>query len=142
MGRSHPELLHFKRLSSLIKDRRVLLTDFVPSKDLVGIYNLASVYIQPSLYEGFGIPVLEAFACGVPVVISKTQSLVEIAKSAALVADPTTPSDFAEKIKFLLNDTSKRLHLIRAGKTRIKDFSWKKAADETIDIYKKVLNGK
>ena len=138
-GKPHPELFHFKKLSSLIKERHVVLTGFVPSEDLIGIYNLASVYVQPSLYEGFGIPVLEAFVCGVPVVISKTQSLVEIANGAALTADPDSAEDFSEKIKSLLNDNSVKLHLIRAGKTRVKDFSWKKTAEATINIYKKII---
>ncbi len=138
LDKPHPELMHFKRLKLLMQGKKIVTTGFVPEKDLVGIYNLATVYCQPSYYEGFGLPVLEAFSCGVPVVISKTQALVEIAGGAALTADPNSSKDLADKISSLLQDSTQRLHLIRAGKTRAKDFSWEKTAENTIEVYKKV----
>ena len=138
LGKAHPETIHFKELAELIKKNRVITTDFVPKKDLPGIYRLASVYCQPSFYEGFGLPVLEAFSCETPVVISKTQALVEIADGAAAIANPKSPQDFAEKISLLLKDSTQKLHLIRAGKTRVKEFSWEETAKKTIEVYKKV----
>jgi glycosyltransferase involved in cell wall biosynthesis len=138
-GIPHPELIHFNKLSLLIRNNNVITTGFVPDRDLVGIYNLATLYCQPSYYEGFGLPVLEAFSCGVPVVISKTQALVEIAGGGALIADPNSSKDFADKISSLFKDSTNRLHLIRAGKTRVKDFSWEKTAKETLEVYRKVV---
>jgi glycosyltransferase involved in cell wall biosynthesis len=87
------------------------------------------------------MPVLEAFACETPVVISKTQALVEIAEGAALVADPNSPHDFENKILFLLNDSTKRLHLIREGSKRVREFTWQETAQKTIEVYKKCFKG-
>lgn len=142
LGKTHPELLHFNNLLSLMQKSNVITTGYVPLKDLVGIYNLATVYCQPSYYEGFGIPILEAFSSGVPVVISKTQALVEIAGGAALIADPYSAKDFAEKISSLLKDSTQKLHLVRAGRTRVKDFSWEETVKETIGVYRKVMGNK
>ena len=138
LGISHPELKHFKELSNLIKNNNVITVGYVPKGDLPGIYSLASVYCQPSFYEGFELPVLEAFSCETPVVISKTQALTEISNGAALIADPNSPQDFADKILSLLNDSTQKLHLIRAGRSRAKEFSWEETAKKTIEVYKKV----
>ncbi len=135
----HPELAHLNILSQLLKRNKVITTGFVPKEDLIAIYKLATVYCQPSYYEGFGMPVIEAFSCEVPVIISRTQALVEVAGGGALVADPYSAKDFSEKIALLLNDSTFRLHLVRAGKTRSKQFSWEKTAKRTIEIYKKIL---
>lgn len=131
----HPELKHLKNLDW----SNVIRLGFVSDEDLVNIYNLASVYIQPSLYEGFGLPVLEAFACGIPVVVSKTQALVEIAEGAALFADPSSPKDFAEKIKLMVNDRKTSSGLIKKGFEKVKEFNWGKTAKQTFEIYSKIL---
>ncbi|MFZ5933181.1 MAG: glycosyltransferase family 4 protein [Patescibacteria group bacterium] len=112
---------------------------FVPDEELVGIYNLASLYCQPSFYEGFGLSVLEAFASGCPVVAAKTQSLVEIAEPAALFADPKKPKDMAEKMSLVLTDSVLRNQLIETGKVFVKNYSWEKTARETLDVYKEVM---
>ena len=140
LGISHPELKHFKELSNLIKNNNVITVGYVPKEDLPGIYSLASVYCQPSYYEGFGLPVLEAFFCETPVVISKTQALKEIANGAALIADPNSPQDFADKILSLSNYSTQKLHLIRAGRSRAKEFSWEETAEKTMDVYKRVTS--
>jgi glycosyltransferase involved in cell wall biosynthesis len=140
LNKPHPELAHFEQLLKLLENKKVIRVGFVPDDDLVSIYNLASVYCQPSLYEGFGFPVLEAFACETPVVISKTQALVEIAGKAALVADQNDPSDFAAKLLKLINDSSVRLRLMRMGTERLKDFSWEKTARQMLEVYRKVNN--
>lgn len=138
-GKLHPELNHLTELSKLIKDYKVLTTGFVPESDLVGIMNLASVYCEPSLYEGFGMPVLEAFACETPVVISKTQALVEVAGGSAAIANPNSAQDFADKISSLLTDSSDRLRMIREGRKRVEQFSWKETALQTLNMYKSLL---
>jgi glycosyltransferase involved in cell wall biosynthesis len=141
-GKPHPELAHYELLIKLFDNRKIMRLGYVSDEDLVCIYNLATVYCQPSFYEGFGLPVLEAFACETPVIIAKTQALTEIAKGAALIADSKEANDFAKKILSLTKDSSKRLHLVRMGSTRLKNFSWEKTAQEMIAVYKKVEEDK
>lgn len=138
-NKPHPEKMHLTELSEKIKKNGVITLGYLPIDDLVGIYNLASVYCQPSLYEGFGFPVLESFACETPVVISKTQALVEVAGGACLIANTNDPKDFAEKINTLLFKESVKLHCIRSGKERLKKFSWNITAKKTADIYRNLV---
>jgi len=136
---AHLENQPFKHfLEKYGKDTSILRLGYVLDEDLVALYNLASVYCQPSFYEGFGLSVLEAMACGLPVVCSKTQALVEIAEDAALFADPKKPEDLARAItKILKNKKTKKL-FVKKGFERAKMFSWVKTARETIDFYKSV----
>lgn len=112
---------------------------FVPDEDLVLIYNLATVYCQPSFYEGFGLPVLEAMACGCPVVASRTQALVEICGDSALFADPKDPRDIAVKIKTVSGNRKLASSLGRSGIEKVKQFSWEKLAYETTKVYTTIL---
>lgn len=121
-----------------IKDR-VHILGFAPDEDLVKIYNLAKCYCQPSFYEGFGFPVLEAMACGVPVVAGKTQALVEIGEGAALFVNPKDVQDMASGLGKVINESNLRKNLIAAGTEKVKIFSWGKTADATVNVYKKVL---
>lgn len=108
-------------------------------KDLVNIYNLAQAYIQPSLYEGFGLPVLEAMACGTLVVSSSASSLPEVYGKAAIKVEPTIIG-LAEGITKSLNlELKRRKQLINLGKIQAAKFTWEKTASETIKIYKSVL---
>ena len=128
-----------KLLEKYGDDKEVIRLGFVPDEDLVGLYNLATLYCQPSFYEGFGLPVLEAFASECPVVASKTQALVEIGEPACLFADPKNPKDIADKISQVFNDGELRDQLVEKGKVLVKNYSWEKTARETLEIYKKVL---
>lgn len=111
----------------------------VPLEDLVALYSLASVYIQPSFYEGFGLPVLEAMACGVPVVTSKAGSLCEIA-GPAITAESTSPEDIARGIdKALRLAPAKRAALVAAQGAWVKTFTWETVAHETVRSYEKAL---
>ncbi|MEK7497824.1 MAG: glycosyltransferase family 1 protein [Patescibacteria group bacterium] len=124
-GKPHPELAHYKELLKLFeKNKKVLRLGFVPDEDLVAIYNLATVYCQPSFYEGFGLPVLEAIACGSPVVASQTQALVEIAEGAATFVNPRDPKSIADGFK----------HIIKNPKLP-REYSWKKVAAQTMKVY-------
>lgn len=135
----HPELAHYKQLLDEIGGgQKIVRTGFVPDEDLVAIYNLAAVYCQPSFYEGFGLPVLEAMACGTPVVASKKQALVEMVEGAALFADPEDVKGMAGNISKLIKSSQLRAALIRKGKKRASEFSWEKTARETLEVYKKV----
>ena len=95
---------------------------------MVAIYNLATVYCQPSFYEGFGLPVLEALACGTPVVAAKTQALVELAEGAVVFVNPNDPEDIAKGFE-------KRIKYPKLPRV----YSWEKTAKETLEVYKKCL---
>jgi len=138
-NKPHPELAHFRMIENLFKESRVIRTGYVSDRELSAIYSSASVYVQPSLYEGFGLGVLEAMSCGVPTVVSRTNALTEIAGDAALACDPHNASDMAEKIRTAIEDSGVRAELIRKGEKRCQYFSWEKAALETINIYKKII---
>jgi glycosyltransferase involved in cell wall biosynthesis len=139
-GLPHPELKHYQLLSNHFRNNpNIFRLGFVPDKDLAVIYKLASVYCQPSLYEGFGLPVLEAFSSGCPAVLSKTQALVEIGGAGALFASPKNPKEFARKIKDILNDDVLRKQLINTAKIIAENFSWQKAALETLSVYKSLI---
>jgi len=125
-------------LSALSDGMRV---HHISQKDLVVLYSIASVYCQPSFYEGFGLPVLEAMACGCPVVCSKKGSLTEVAGEAALYIDkPDKISSIKKALKKGLNlSKSQRSKQVKAGLKQAKKFSWQKTGEKTIDVYKKVL---
>ncbi|TSC88946.1 MAG: group 1 glycosyl transferase [Microgenomates group bacterium Gr01-1014_5] len=119
------------------KNKNVLKIGYVPTEDLVKIYNLAAVYCQPSLYEGFGIPVLEAQACGVPVIASRTQALVEIAESSCLFVDnPKDSNELGSKIAQIIKDETFKERLVAEGVKNVKQYSWEKTRDKTVEVYK------
>lgn len=135
----HPEVKHFQNLYDLVNENNVITPGFVSDEELVEFYKLALVYIQPSLYEGFGLPILEAMATGTPTIIAKTQCLVEVAEGASLIADPTNPADFAQKIRQIVENKKLHENLISKGYDRVKNFNWNKTAQATARVYKKLL---
>lgn len=138
----HPELSHYKELLGEFRhNKNIIRLGFVPDGDLVAIYNLATVYCQPSFYEGFGLPILEAMSCGLPVIASKTQALVEIGKDACYFVDPKDQQSIAKVLEKISNDENIRNKMIKKGFDVIKNFSWKKTARETAEIYKKMFLG-
>ncbi|MDF9298573.1 glycosyltransferase family 4 protein [Geobacillus stearothermophilus] len=112
---------------------------YVTDEELKALYEKAAGFIYPSFYEGFGLPPLEAMACGCPVIVSNVASLPEVCGDAALYVDPYSPEDIAEKIKLLLSDDKLREELKRKGLERAKLFSWEKCAKETIKVIEEVL---
>jgi len=116
----------------------ILRVGFVPSEDLPAFYQLASVYCQPSFYEGFGLPILEAFSNKCPVVSSLTQALVEVADSAAIFVDPKNHKEMANALKLVSSNKTIAKDLIHKGTNRLERFSWERAANETAEVYKKV----
>lgn len=137
------QLLHQLVEKLLISDRIKEVTDVPldPIDDLAAIYSGATVYIQPSLYEGFGLPVLEAMACGTPVISTKVASLPEVAGDAALFSG-TTVSDIQASIMKLLSDLPLRTNLSKKGLSRAKKFNWRVTAQKTMDIYELVFQKK
>ncbi|MDP4008764.1 MAG: glycosyltransferase family 1 protein [Candidatus Peregrinibacteria bacterium] len=115
----------------------VKLVGLVEESDLIGLYNGASIYAYPSFYEGFGLPALEAFACGTPVCASNKSCLPDICGEAAAYFDPKNLDEMADKFTELLRNDGLRDYLIQKGKERLKDFSWEKMACETLNAYKK-----
>jgi glycosyltransferase involved in cell wall biosynthesis len=118
---------------------RVRWIDSPPEADLVALYNLATVFVLPSFYEGFGLTVLEAMACGAPAIISDRGSLPEIAGGAALEIDPDDPAELADTIERVLNDAALQHDLRHKGLERVKEFSWERCARETLAVYRRVL---
>lgn len=119
---------------------RVRLPGFVDEADLAPLYQGSVAYVFPSLYEGFGLPVLEAMAAGVPVVCSKSSSLPEVAGPGnALFFDPLRSDDLADKLGVILSDEKTRADLIEKGKARVKDFSWEKMGEAVLGEYREIL---
>lgn len=116
----------------------VLITEYVSDEKLDELYRNASLYVQPSLIEGFGLSPLEAMKRGVPVASSNTACLLEILGNAAVYFDPLDIDDIAEKIKKALLDNVVRKKLIRKGFEQVKKYSWEKMTKQTLEIYKKI----
>jgi len=118
-------------------ERKIVFTDFVSQGEKINaLYSGASCLVYPSLYEGFGLPILEAFICGCPVVTSNVSSMPEVAGKAAVLVNPRNVKDIARGIKEAID---KRESLIKAGLRRAKQFSWEKTAKETLKVYEEAL---
>ncbi len=127
------------QLKKLGIEDRVILTNFVSDEELAVIYNGAKLFLFPSLYEGLGLPVLEAFACGTPVITSNVSSLPEVGGDAVLYVDPQNVGDITAGISKILSDENLRRRLIEKGFSQVKKFTWSLAADKTLRVYKEVL---
>jgi len=115
----------------------VHIVTYVETSDMPALYSCASLLLYPSLVEGFGLPLLEAFASGTPVVTSNISSLPEVAEGAAQLVDPQDPRKIAEGIRAVLKDDNLRARLVEKGSVRVRDFSWTKTAD----MFMKVVSG-
>lgn len=119
-------------------EKQTLFLHNVSDEDLSIFYKNALCFVLPSLYEGFGLPVLEAMENGCPVVTSNVSSLPEAAGDAALYVNPQDPDDIAQKIMLIINDNKLRKELIEKGYKQIKKFSWEKTAKETLKVLEEV----
>jgi glycosyltransferase involved in cell wall biosynthesis len=117
---------------------RVIFTDFVEDDDLPDLYRGAQMFVYPSLYEGFGLPVVEAMACGTPVITSNRASLPEVAGDAALLIDPTRPDDLAAAMSALMSSGALHEELRWKGLARAKAFTWEAVARKTMGVYRAV----
>ncbi len=118
---------------------RVVLTGYVPDDDLPALYCMASLFVYPSLYEGFGLPVLEAMACGTPVITSNVASLPEVAGESAILVDPYQVEEIAQAMQRVMTDHDLAKGLSRKGGEHVKQFSWLKTARETYSIYQSAM---
>jgi glycosyltransferase involved in cell wall biosynthesis len=117
----------------------IILCGYVPNQELPLIYNLAEVFLYPSLRESFGIPILEAMGCGVPVITSNTSSMPEVAGDAALFVDPFKSETIAAALLDLQNDPAARAALVAKGHERVRQFSWLETARHVRRVYEEVL---
>jgi len=116
----------------------LIFTGFIPDKHLKSIYSEAEVLLFVSFYEGFGIPILEALECGLPVITSNISSMPEVAGDAALLVDPHNIQEIAEKMNNIANSEILRKQLIESGFKRVKQFSWERTARETLKVYNEI----
>jgi len=130
---------NIKLIRSLGLEKYILSFDYVSETDLVKLYNLADFFVFPSLHEGFGFPVLEAMACGTPVIVSNIPSILEVAGSAGLLVNPHSYYDLSEAMYLMLNDSHLRSELRIKGLKRSKSFSWYKCAKNVLRVYKKCV---
>ncbi|OGS18427.1 MAG: hypothetical protein A3J83_01025 [Elusimicrobia bacterium RIFOXYA2_FULL_40_6] len=121
-------------------ENEIIFTGFVPDEDLPLLYNCADVFAFPSLYEGFGLPVLEAMACGVPVVASNNSSLSEISGDSAVLVNPYSIEEIAEAIKKVINNGPLRKNLIEKGLNRVKQFTWEETTRKTLAVYSEYMH--
>jgi glycosyltransferase involved in cell wall biosynthesis len=128
----------FKAVETNGLDDDVFFTGFIPAEDLPLLYTAAQVFVYPSLYEGFGLPVLEAMACGTPVITSNSSSLPEIAEGAARLVDPRNTDDLAAALVQVLSDQGLQKEMREKGLARARTFSWERTAHQTLEVYRQV----
>lgn len=136
-------LNEYERILKMIGDSgvrdAVIFTDYVPDEDLPAIYSLADLFVYPSLYEGFGLPPIEASACGCPVIASNCSAIPEVVGDAGVLIDPLDINGLARAILNVIKDGSMRGRLKELGFKRARQFSWERTARETLDIYKGIV---
>jgi glycosyltransferase involved in cell wall biosynthesis len=130
----------FRRLEALEVRDAVRFPGYVPSADLPILYSAATLAVTPSVYEGFGLPVLEAMACGTPVISSHSSSLPELGGQAACYFDPYDVEEMASTIRAVWTDSEQRAEMREKGLAQAAKFSWARAAEETLAIYRTVLD--
>ena len=128
------DLDHTSQLSSYLELPDIHWVGYVPEEDLVGFFNAADLFIYPSLYEGFGLPVLEAMACGTPVITSNVSSLPEVAGDAALLIEPDDEEDMMRAISRILSEKSLAREMAEKGLERSKQYTWEKTSEQTLQI--------
>ncbi len=112
---------------------------YISDVELAMTYNKASLFLFPSFYEGFGLPVIEAMACGIPVITSNVASLPEVGGDAVVYCDPYSVEDIKQKIELVLSDEALQKQMIRKGLARAKEFSWEKSAQEHIKVFEEAM---
>jgi glycosyltransferase involved in cell wall biosynthesis len=130
----------FERVQQLGLTNQVVFTGYVEDRDKPALLSGALAYVFPSLYEGFGLPILEAMACGTPVLTSNISSLPEVAGEAALLIDPHNVDEIAAGLTQLITNPNLRRQLVEQGYQQIQKFSWQKAAMQVFELLEKIAN--
>ncbi len=142
LPRNKPQLVAvvsgYSKRESLPSGVKLIRTP-VSQKELVSLYQKATAFVFPSLHEGFGMPILEAMACGCPVITSNVTACPEIAGDAALLVNPRSVDEIAEAMKLLLEDEHLRQELREKGLARAQQFTWRKSAEKHLEVFEKVL---
>lgn len=136
----HVELKDYREFLNKWKANSLVhLLGFVEDKDLIKIYNLATVTLLPSFYEGFGLPILESQACGTPVITSSVSSMPEVIGEGGLLIDPNSPSELKEAVLKVFTDEKLRENLVKKGLNNFQKFSWERTIKKTVEIYQQAL---
>ena len=130
-----------QKIATSGKADRIHLPGYVEDRDLPALYSAAEVFVYPSIFEGFGLPVLESMACGTPVITSSVSSLPEVAGDAALLVDPRDHSPLTSALQKLLANKSLRGEFATRGLARAASFSWDQTAQKTLSVYQHLLSG-
>ena len=117
------------------KNDKIKIIGYVKEEDKRGLYSLADIFVYPSYYEGFGLPLIEAMACGVPVIAGSNSSQVEVVNGAGLLVDPYNIKEIKQAIEFILKDKALRDKLIKNGLARAKEYNWQQTAQETLEVF-------
>lgn len=129
----------FNKIDELNLNKDVIFTGYIPDEDLPALYNAADLFVYPSIYEGFGLPPLEAMACGTPVITSNVSSLPEVVGDAGIMVDPYNMDELSNKITEVLSNNKLKEELSQKGLERAKLFSWEKCARETLEVFEEVI---
>ena len=129
-----------RQVARLVARERIIFLDYVPTEDLPPLYSMAQALVFASLYEGFGLPVLEAMACGCPVITAKTTSIPEVGGDSVLYVEPDDVDSIAQGMQQIATNSELRTNLIRQGLTRAKLFSWDKTAQDICQIFEDCLD--
>jgi glycosyltransferase involved in cell wall biosynthesis len=127
-----------KKIADSPVRHQIHMPGYIADADLPALYRAAAVFVYPSFYEGFGLPVLEAMASGTPVISSATSSLPELVGNAGILVEPSDTNDLASALSRVMEDGSLRQRMSEDGIERAKLFTWQKTASETLDVYKRV----
>lgn len=139
-GWKYKEVFDAYNLLDIKARNRIIFLHYIKKEDLIYLYSVAEALLFPSSYEGFGLPIVEAMACGCPVITSDISSMPEVAGDAAFFVDPYSINSIADAISKVLTDNNLREKMIEKGFENIKRFSWKKAAREVLEVFRMTRN--
>lgn len=136
---------YFEKIFSTVRDLgmedRILFTGYVEDRELPGYYNTATCFVFPSLYEGFGIPLVEAMKSGCPVITSNISSMPEVVDHAAILVNPTSPQELAHAMESLIGSPEKRAELREKGLHQSQKFSWRSSSERLYELFQAVVKG-
>ena len=124
-----------QKIKELDLESNVIMVGYVPDEELPLYYQGAEMLVFPSMYEGFGIPILEAMACGIPVITSNISSMPEVAGNAAVLVNPYETNEIAAAMQRICSNRDLRKDLIAKGSKNVKRFNWEKTAEKTLSVY-------
>jgi alpha-1,3-rhamnosyl/mannosyltransferase len=128
-----------KALDHSAAKQNVIVTGYLDDEQLCALYSSCSLFVYPSLYEGFGLPPLEAMACGAPVLASKIPSIAEVVGTAARLIDPLDVDQIAKTIEELLDNGQLRNEMVQAGTEHVKEFSWERTCEQSREVYREAI---